>query len=801
MTETFTNFAKTTLPSSLSAGLLEFTLTDGTNFPTADFYITISETEVIHIATRTGNDVVADERGAQGSTAVVHEQYAEVLHGPLAHHHESFLQTVTDVAGKVSKTPSSSQVIQPTGAAYTPLTLKGAFEQAAALFSIEDSDGLSLLSVSSTGQLDLTTIGGINDGPLNIRTDTAPTAGDSGDININTGYAQTGGSSGSINIDVYPSTSSAGSIVLSAGISTAGNGGSIAILPGSGAITDGAIYLDHSKAGRGVGIGHSQIGAALDVEAFSASSVVQIIRGFSGQTGDLLRFVDYSGPTLAKFLAGGQLAFGTTPATTGYVRLPNNSAIVWRNAANGANVNGIYLDASDGVVLAGGRATFYTAGAYMDLNGVVRVYNTAGIPSANTKMMVGGGTNTLGNTLMAASSATAIPLVISAAAAQTAHMTRWTNSSDVTTTYVNSIGDIYVAHTGNNKISCVSSNSGTASIALGTGSLFTDPVNGRWVFTVGGIVSKMTIGAAAADAALRVIGHSSQSGNMLSLATNVGTVLAGVTADGKGFFGTTTPDVGFSFTPPALTAIQPGVGLAFIAISKSASGTGAGAGIVGVSDDGEAMASGDRLGYFLLGGAYNTSHAYNASAGMTGWASEAFGAAARGSELRFETTANGATGRTIRIKIPNNLDGFEFGSAFDTNLYRSAANTLKTDDALDVAGRIHSAIGLTTMVVAHGSTGATETIDLSAGDTHTATLDVSCVFTFSNAAASAVNSFTLILTQGSGGQLATWPGSVMFDGGVDPTLSTGSAEVDILTFVTPDGGTTWYGFIAGQAMS
>lgn len=100
---------------------------------------------------------------------------------------------------------------------------------------------------------------------------------------------------------------------------------------------------------------------------------------------------------------------------------------------------------------------------------------------------------------------------------------------------------------------------------------------------------------------------------------------------------------------------------------------------------------------------------------------------------------------------------------------------------------------------AHGSTGATETIDLSTGDTHTATLDASCTFTFSNA--DEVNWFVLILTQTTGAELATWPGSVLWAAGTPPTLSTGAGDIDVLTFVTTDSGTTWYGFLAGAGFS
>ena len=100
-----------------------------------------------------------------------------------------------------------------------------------------------------------------------------------------------------------------------------------------------------------------------------------------------------------------------------------------------------------------------------------------------------------------------------------------------------------------------------------------------------------------------------------------------------------------------------------------------------------------------------------------------------------------------------------------------------------------------------GNTGATETLDLEDGNVFTATMDSSCTFTFSNPPATgSAGTITLILTQGSGGQTATWPASVDWAGAVAPTLSSGSADVDILTFLTVDGGIIWHGFVGGLNM-
>ena len=99
---------------------------------------------------------------------------------------------------------------------------------------------------------------------------------------------------------------------------------------------------------------------------------------------------------------------------------------------------------------------------------------------------------------------------------------------------------------------------------------------------------------------------------------------------------------------------------------------------------------------------------------------------------------------------------------------------------------------------AHGNTGSTETFDALTG-WHSATLDSATVTaTFTGATSGLVAAMVLELAQdGTGGRLVTWPGSVVWPGGIAPTLSTAAGAVDILTFFSRDGGTTWYGFLAG----
>ena len=75
-------------------------------------------------------------------------------------------------------------------------------------------------------------------------------------------------------------------------------------------------------------------------------------------------------------------------------------------------------------------------------------------------------------------------------------------------------------------------------------------------------------------------------------------------------------------------------------------------------------------------------------------------------------------------------------------------------------------------------------------------------FTWSNPPASGTAyGFSLKVIQDSSARTISWPASVDWPGGTAPTLSTGSGEVDVFTFFTTDGGTTYYGFSAGKDLS
>jgi hypothetical protein len=93
-----------------------------------------------------------------------------------------------------------------------------------------------------------------------------------------------------------------------------------------------------------------------------------------------------------------------------------------------------------------------------------------------------------------------------------------------------------------------------------------------------------------------------------------------------------------------------------------------------------------------------------------------------------------------------------------------------------------------------GSVSGTATINLQLGNYVSVTVTDATTFIFSNPLASPIASgFVLELTNG-GSTTITWPTSVRWPGGVSPELTTDG--VDVLVFITDDGGTNWRGTVS-----
>ena len=116
-----------------------------------------------------------------------------------------------------------------------------------------------------------------------------------------------------------------------------------------------------------------------------------------------------------------------------------------------------------------------------------------------------------------------------------------------------------------------------------------------------------------------------------------------------------------------------------------------------------------------------------------------------------------------------------------------------------VANQEFRAVSYNETYVAPTSSSNATTIACESGNYFKHTLTENTTFTFSNPPSSGTGySFILHLIQDSSARTVTWPGAVDWADGTAPTISSSSGADDFFVFATSDGGTTWYGFTAGQ---
>jgi hypothetical protein len=134
---------------------------------------------------------------------------------------------------------------------------------------------------------------------------------------------------------------------------------------------------------------------------------------------------------------------------------------------------------------------------------------------------------------------------------------------------------------------------------------------------------------------------------------------------------------------------------------------------------------------------------------------------------------NGFTGDTSLV----NIGSGQFYKATDGKIGFSTASPASI---LDVNGNVAQNIVAV----------AASAIDCSAGNYFTKTASGALTWTFTNVPASRAFAVILELTNGGTGT-QTWPAAVKWPGGTAPTLT--ASGVDVLGFITDDGGTTWRG--------
>jgi len=133
-----------------------------------------------------------------------------------------------------------------------------------------------------------------------------------------------------------------------------------------------------------------------------------------------------------------------------------------------------------------------------------------------------------------------------------------------------------------------------------------------------------------------------------------------------------------------------------------------------------------------------------------------------------------------------------------TTLGLTQASKAVTADANGVVSFDNGTIEEVTTVT---SSSNAATINLRDGNLFEHDLTENVTYTFSNpASAGRASSFVLKVIQDSSARTITWPGSVDWPAATAPTLTATNNGVDVFVFFTIDGGTTYYGFTAGQAL-
>ena len=165
------------------------------------------------------------------------------------------------------------------------------------------------------------------------------------------------------------------------------------------------------------------------------------------------------------------------------------------------------------------------------------------------------------------------------------------------------------------------------------------------------------------------------------------------------------------------------------------------------------------------------------------------------------TTAelNKLTGVTSTTTELNHVAGVT--SDIQTQLGTKMTPTYTGD--VDVTGELIVDSYNETYAAVTSTTNAT-TVDCEAGNTFMHTLTETTTFTFSNPPATGTGytmSIEIIQDAGATGLAVTWPAAVDWPAATAPTLTATASAVDVFIFTTRDGGTTWYGFTAGQALA
>jgi len=173
------------------------------------------------------------------------------------------------------------------------------------------------------------------------------------------------------------------------------------------------------------------------------------------------------------------------------------------------------------------------------------------------------------------------------------------------------------------------------------------------------------------------------------------------------------------------------------------------------------------------------------------------------------TTANGTLDVNSTFTVGSgNVQPFTAGGkiqALSSTYFDSLDGTNLTGVALLASTNTFTARndlkGYTETKATASISGGAVAYDLSTGATHFETaLNANATVTFTNVPnpSNGVVAFTIKFTADGTVRTLTWPAAVVWANGSIPTMTGTNNKRDVITFITYDAGTTWFGFVGGQ---
>lgn len=152
-----------------------------------------------------------------------------------------------------------------------------------------------------------------------------------------------------------------------------------------------------------------------------------------------------------------------------------------------------------------------------------------------------------------------------------------------------------------------------------------------------------------------------------------------------------------------------------------------------------------------------------------------------------------ATDSDVILNTP--VDGDVLGYSVDSSKWTN----VNVSTTLNGVAALASGGGVENLWYNYSATGNI-TLDLSEGNAFRITLTGNVTLDFTGATNNKVCSFSLYVKQNAsnGGQIITWPTTILWPGGVVPVLSTADGAIDMFVFESISGDSQWFGSLVGK---